>query len=43
MFLCPTSACGLSMTQYTSGELITIFYLSEVFILELCLIFFVNE
>jgi hypothetical protein len=43
MFLWPTSACGLFMPKYTSGEFITILYLAEVFILELCLIFFVNE
>jgi hypothetical protein len=42
MFMWPTSVCGLFMPKYTSGELITILYLSEVSILELCLIFFVN-
>jgi hypothetical protein len=42
MFLCQTFACGLVMLKYTSGELITILYLLESFILELCLIFFVN-
>jgi hypothetical protein len=38
----PTSTCGLFMPKCTSGELITILYLSEVFNLELCLVFFVN-
>jgi hypothetical protein len=42
MFLYPTSACGLIMEEYTSGELITILFLSELFILDICLIFFVN-
>jgi hypothetical protein len=38
----PTSACGLFMPRYTCGELITILYLPEVFIPDICLIFFVN-
>jgi hypothetical protein len=42
MFLCLISACGLFMPKYIHGELITILYLSEVVIIELCLIFFVN-
>jgi hypothetical protein len=42
MFFCPTSACGLFMPRYTSGELITILYLLEVFNLDICLLSFVN-
>jgi hypothetical protein len=41
-FLFPTPAYGLFMPRYTSGELSTILYVSEVFILDICLIFFVN-
>jgi hypothetical protein len=42
MFLFPTAAFYLFMPKCTSGELITILYLSEIFILEICLFFFVN-
>jgi hypothetical protein len=37
--LCSTSACDLVMPKCTSAELFTILYLSEIFILEICLIF----
>ena len=37
MFLCPTSGYDLFMPEYTSGELIMMLYLPEIFIPELCL------
>jgi hypothetical protein len=41
-FLCPTCACCLVMPNHTSGELIMIFGLSEIIILNLCMFSFVN-
>jgi hypothetical protein len=40
--LCPTCACYLAMSKHTSGELIMIFGLTEIFILNLGLFSFVN-
>jgi hypothetical protein len=40
--LCSTFACDLSMPTFTSGKLITILHLPEIFILDLCLVLNVN-